>query len=116
MCKVIQRHYFSSFVAAGAEDAGHLLSPATHGVARSLSEIVQQLFLDDQLSRDCAEALSMQLHSSISLNPQQAQGTIPASSPCIITVKQGNVRNWQAQCSHFDNPLCDLLAALYVCL
>ena len=71
--------FFSGFVTVDAEDAGHILSPATHGVARSLSEMVQQLFLDDQLSRDCSEALSMQLHSSVSDNPQQAQGTCPAA-------------------------------------
>ena len=57
------------------EDAGHLVqSPAAQGMARSLSEIVQQLFADDQLSQDCAHALGMQLGTTESTSMQQMQG------------------------------------------
>lgn len=58
-----------------ADDAGQLLqSPAAQGMARSLSEIVLQLFSDDQLSGDCARALSLQLDSSDVADLQQLQG------------------------------------------
>ena len=59
------------------EDLGHLVqSPATHVMARSLSEIVQQLYANDQLSQDCAHALSMQLGGTDSISRQQMQGDI----------------------------------------
>ena len=58
-----------------ADDAGHLIqSPAAQGMARSLSEIVQQLFTNDQLSKDCARALSLQLGSFDATDMQQIQG------------------------------------------
>lgn len=43
-------------------------------MARSLSEIVTQLLADDQLSRDCAQALSMQLGVADITSRQQMQG------------------------------------------
>ena len=43
-------------------------------MARSLSEIVQQVFADDQLSQDCAHALGMQLGTTDSTSMQQMQG------------------------------------------
>lgn len=46
-------------------------------MARSLSEIVQQLFADDQLSQDCAHALGMQLGTTDSTSMQQMQGESP---------------------------------------
>lgn len=45
-------------------------------MARSLSEIVQQLFTNDQLSRDCARALSLQLGSCDGTNVQQIKGVL----------------------------------------
>lgn len=69
-----------------ADDAGHLLqSPAAQGMARSLSEIVLQLFSDDQLSGDCARALSLQLGSSDVADLQQLQGAAACSySRCCM--------------------------------
>ena len=51
-------------------------SPAAQGMARSLSEIVQQLFADDQLSRDCAQALSVQIGGGPNATLQQMQGML----------------------------------------
>ena len=62
---------------ACVEDLGHLVqSPATHMMARSLSDIVQQLYANDQLSQDCGHALSMQLGDAGSISRQQMQGDI----------------------------------------
>lgn len=47
-------------------------SPTGRGIGRSMSETVQQLSADVQLSRDCAAALSMQLGSQADV--QQLQG------------------------------------------
>lgn len=67
----------SSLKAVCSEDLGHLVqSPATHVMARSLSEIVQQLYANDQLSQDCAHALSMQLGGADSISQHQMQGDI----------------------------------------
>lgn len=41
--------------------------------------MVQQLFTDDQLSKDCARALSLQLSSFDATNMQQIQGV-----PCML--------------------------------
>lgn len=73
-----------------ADDAGHLLhSPAVQGMARSLSEIVQQLFSDDQLSRECAKALSLQLGGCDVASFQQLQGVLCAqNSGCIESVSR----------------------------
>ena len=56
------------------DDVGHWLrSPLTgQGIGRSMSETVQQLSADLQLSRDCAQALSLQLSSQADV--QQLQG------------------------------------------
>ncbi len=69
------------------EDLGHLVqSPATHVMARSLSEIVQQLYANDQLSQDCAHALSMQLGDADSISRQQMQGDIAFTAEvCALT-------------------------------
>ncbi len=71
------------------EDLGHLVqSPATHVMARSLSEIVQQLYANDQLSQDCGHALSMQLGSADSISRQQMQGGIARTAEvCALTNK-----------------------------
>ncbi|DBA80729.1 hypothetical protein WJX77_001532 [Trebouxia sp. C0004] len=66
------------------EDLGHLVqSPATHVMARSLSEIVQQLYANDQLSQDCAHALSMQLGSADSISRQQMQANAELLQRCL---------------------------------
>lgn len=45
--------------------------------------MVQQLFTDDQLSKDCARALSLQLSSFDATNMQQIQGVpLHALVPC----------------------------------
>ena len=63
-----------------ADDASRLLqSPAAQGMARSLSDIVQQLFSDDQLSGECARALSLQLGSADVADLQQLQGAAMCS-------------------------------------
>ncbi|KAL0038004.1 hypothetical protein WJX79_009386 [Trebouxia sp. C0005] len=66
------------------EDLGHLVqSPATHVMARSLSEIVQQLYANDQLSQDCAHALSMQLGGADSISQHQMQANAELLQRCL---------------------------------
>ena len=86
------------------EDLGHLVqSPAPHVMARSLSEIVQQLYANDQLSQDCAHALSMQLGGADSISRQQMQGDIalttevsafPNESSCRVTPSMRLLHYW----------------------
>ena len=45
-------------------------------MARSLSEVVQQLFTDDQLNKDCARALSLQVASYDTTKMQQMHGVL----------------------------------------
>lgn len=72
-----------------AEDLGHLVqSPATHVMARSLSEIVQQLYANDQLSQDCGHALSMQLGGTDSISRQQMQGNIAFSAEVSAPINE----------------------------
>ena len=60
------------------DDGGHWLrSPLTgQGIGRSMSETVQQLSADLQLSRDCAQALSLQLNSQADVQQLQGNQTI----------------------------------------
>ena len=57
-------------------------------MARSLSEIVQQLFTNDQLSKDCARALSLQLGSFDDSKMQQIQGVLQHALLCHGTLLQ----------------------------
>ncbi|KAL0038003.1 hypothetical protein WJX79_009386 [Trebouxia sp. C0005] len=72
------------YTAVCSEDLGHLVqSPATHVMARSLSEIVQQLYANDQLSQDCAHALSMQLGGADSISQHQMQANAELLQRCL---------------------------------
>lgn len=71
-------------------------------MARSLSEIVQQLYANDQLIQDCAHALSMQLGGADSISRQQMQGDIAftiavsaltSESSCQFTPSVGLLHN-----------------------
>ena len=61
------------------DEVGHWLrSPLTgQGIGRSMSETVQQLSADLQLSRDCAQALSLQLSSQADVQQLQGMQAIP---------------------------------------
>ena len=89
----------SSLKSVCVEDLGHLVqSPATDIMARSLSEIVQQLYANEQLSQECAHALSMQLGGVDSISRHQMQGDIAfttevsaltSESSCHLTPSMG---------------------------
>ena len=73
-------------------------SPAAQGMARSLSEIVQQLFADDQLSRDCAQALSVQIGGGPNASLQQMQGMLHMNQSHTSAVcKNSAVQLWVVQ-------------------
>lgn len=66
------------------EDGGHWLrSPLTgQGLGRSMSETVQALSADLQLSRDCAQALSLQLGSQTDVHQLQGKPCLPCQAWC----------------------------------